>query len=75
MTSPASPRLNWRVSSYTTTGASCVAVADAGDKVAVRNSVHPDAGTIYLERAQFADLLTGVKAGGLDHLANLTGQR
>lgn len=61
--------LAWRLSSFTSTGTNCVAVADAGDGVALRNSKHPDEGTIVVARAAFATLVGGVKAGEYDDLA------
>jgi hypothetical protein len=69
MTTPTSPDLHWRTSSWTTSGNSCVEVAGAGDTVAVRNSVHPGAGTLHVTRRAFAALLDAVRAGALDDLA------
>jgi hypothetical protein len=60
--------LLWKKSTFSP-GSSCVEMADAGDVVAVRNSNHPDAGTLYLQRPALADLLAGVRAGEIDDLA------
>jgi hypothetical protein len=60
--------LVWRKSTFSGTGATCVELAATGDSVAVRNSNHPDAGTVHIGRGQLAALLTGVKAGELDDL-------
>jgi hypothetical protein len=63
------PNLWWRKSTHSAQQ-DCVEMADAGvDGVAVRNSNHPDAGTLYITRPQLADLLAGVKAGEFDDLA------
>lgn len=60
--------LRWRKSSFSP-GSNCVEMADSGgDTVAVRNSNHPDAGTLHIARADLADLLTGIKAGEFDDL-------
>ena len=61
--------LDWRISSFTSTGSNCVAVAETGGAIALRNSNHPDDGTIVISRPAFAALLRGVKAGELDDLA------
>jgi hypothetical protein len=58
--------LNWRLSSFTGTGNNCVAVAETGAEIAVRNSNPPDAGTIAVDRRPFGALLDGIKAGEMD---------
>jgi len=60
--------LVWRLSTYTASGSSCVAVADAVSGVAVRNSIHPDEGTIVVPHPTFGALLAATKAGELDDL-------
>jgi len=60
--------LTWRKSSYTDNGM-CVEMADTGDgTILVRNSNHPDAGTLVLTRAELGDWLQRCKAGEFDHL-------
>lgn len=54
----------WRTSSYTDNG-KCVQVADVG-AVLVRNSNHPDRGTLALDRTAFAAFVAGCAAGDLD---------
>jgi hypothetical protein len=61
--------LAWRKSTFSGGGNDCVEMADAGaEGVAVRNSNHPDAGTLYLDRHPLADLFAAVKLGQLDDL-------
>lgn len=55
--------LTWRISTFSGTGADCVAVADAGTDVAIRNSNHPDDGTIFVSPDALGALLASVKAG------------
>lgn len=55
----------WRKSSYTDNG-QCVEVADVGDRILVRNSNDPGAGTLKLTRRQLSDWLAGIKAGEFD---------
>lgn len=65
----------WRVSSFCgdtggMNGGSCVEVAALPDgRVAVRNSNHPDAGTVLFTRAEMHAWLKGVKTGEFDDLA------
>lgn len=61
--------LTWRKSSFSP-DSSCVELADAGRAVAVRNSNHPDAGTLRLPRTALAGWLDAVKAGDLDDLTS-----
>lgn len=56
----------WRISSFSASGGSCVQMADLGDQVLVRNSNHPDAGTLQLPAEAWGAFLADVKAGALD---------
>jgi hypothetical protein len=44
-------------------------IADLGEHVDVRNSNHPDAGTLTFTRTALAAFIHSCKAGQLDHLA------
>jgi hypothetical protein len=59
--------LQWRKSSYSDT--SCVEMAAEAKTVAIRNSNHPDAGTLHVPRPAMAGLLASVKAGEFNDLA------
>jgi hypothetical protein len=61
--------LRWRKSSYSSIG-ECVAVAECGEQVAVRNSNHPGAGTIFFSRAEMSAWIAGCKAGEFDDMAD-----
>jgi hypothetical protein len=68
---PAAPTVpGWRKSSYSTTNGSCVEVNHRGTTVALRNSVHPDRGTLVFERGAVAALVAASAAGELDHTAH-----
>lgn len=56
-----------RTSSYSDNG-TCVEVAQDGEQVAVRNSQHPEAGTLRFTRAELAAWVAGCKAGEFDDL-------
>lgn len=61
--------MKWRISSYSNNG-SCVEVAKLPDgSTAVRNSNHPDAGTVVFTPAEMAAFFAGVRAGEFDDLA------
>lgn len=60
---------HWRISSYSTTNGSCVAVADLGDTVAIRNSNHPDRAMLSFDPAAMADFVAATRSGELDDLA------
>lgn len=57
----------WRKSSFTVDN-NCVEIAETGGDILVRNSNHPDRGTLALPRQDFADWLAGCKAGEFDDL-------
>lgn len=58
---------DWRISSYSGTNGSCVQVADVDDGILVRNSNHPDAGTLHLSKEQFAQWVQACAAGEFDY--------
>jgi hypothetical protein len=49
--------LCWRKSSFSGQNGTCVELADADRSIGVRNSNHPDAGTLWVSRAAIAGLL------------------
>jgi hypothetical protein len=59
----------WRKSSYSGSNGSCVEVADLGEHVAVRNSNHPDAGTLTFPTSVMRAFIDTCKSGQLDDLA------
>lgn len=59
----------WRKSTYSSSGGSCVEVAEDDDRIAVRNSNHPEAGTVFFTRAEMTAWISGCKAGEFDDLA------
>jgi hypothetical protein len=59
----------WRISSFSSGTGTCVEVAAHDDLVFVRNSVHPDAGTLSVPPVAMGDWLAAVRAGQLDDLA------
>jgi hypothetical protein len=66
--SNAAPR--WRKSSYSASSGACVEVAQLdGGRVLVRNSNHPDAGTLTFTAAEMAAWIAGCQAGEFDDLA------
>jgi hypothetical protein len=60
--------LPWRKSTYSTSAETCVEVAATVGHVLVRNSNHPDRGTLTVDPAAMAGWVQQVKAGGLDDL-------
>ena len=61
--------LHWRKSSYSTGSGACVELArHPAGAVHVRNSNHPDAGTLTVVPTQLAAWLAGCRAGDLDDL-------
>lgn len=70
MSSPELTGAPWRKSSYSGNNGTCVEVAVLPDgRVAVRNSNHPDAGTLLLGRDEMRAWLDGIKAGEFDTFA------
>lgn len=65
----AQPSVEWRKSSYSGSGGSCVELADLGDEIAVRNSNRITAGTLTIDRAAIAGFVAACKAGKFDDLA------
>lgn len=66
-------RAAWRISSFSGAtnggGGNCVEVAElANGQIAVRNSNHRDAGTVYFTRTEIAAFLAGVKNAEFDDL-------
>ncbi len=67
-------QIQWRMSSFcggsgAGNGGGCVEVAALPDgRVAVRNSNHPDAGTVLFTRAEMHAWIMGVKTGEFDDL-------
>jgi hypothetical protein len=57
----------WRKSSFST-AVECVAVSEAGSRIALRNSNRPDGGTLMFSRGTLAAWIAGVKAGEFDDL-------
>jgi hypothetical protein len=70
----ATPNLSvtdWRISSVSGNNGTCVQLAALSDgRIAVRNSTHPDDGTILFTRAEMSVWLHGVKAGEFDDLTS-----
>jgi hypothetical protein len=58
----------WRKSSYSGQQGNCVEIAGDKELIAIRNSNHPDAGTILFDRAEMAAWIAGCKAGEFDDL-------
>lgn len=63
----------WRKSSFSgsggTGGGDCVEVAPLADgSIAVRNSKHPEAGTVLFTRSEITAWIQGCKAGEFDDL-------
>ncbi len=66
-------RTDWRKSSFSGDGeiggGNCVEVAPlAGGSIALRNSNHPEAGTVFFTRTEMHAWIRGCKAGEFDDL-------
>jgi hypothetical protein len=57
----------WRKSSHTNQG-NCVEFATTAHGIALRNSNHPDAGTLLLSLDEFVSWIGGCKTGEFDDL-------
>ncbi|MES4908944.1 MULTISPECIES: DUF397 domain-containing protein [unclassified Streptomyces] len=60
------PILNWRKSSFSTSGANCVELAAVPNGIHLRESDEPDA-VIHTTPATLRSFIRAVKAGRLDH--------
>lgn len=58
--------VRWRISSFSGQNGSCVAVAEMGDTVLVRNSNHPDRGTLAVSAGAMAAFVAACARGDLD---------
>lgn len=59
----------WRTSSFSTFGGSCVEVAPLPDgRIAMRNSNDPEASVVLFTRPEIAAWIKGAKAGEFDDL-------
>jgi hypothetical protein len=62
--------MRWRKSSYSVGNSDCVELAAADDSVFVRNSNHPDRGTLTLHGGAMAAFVAACRAGDLDDLSS-----
>jgi Domain of unknown function (DUF397) len=61
----------WRKSSYSGGNGQCVEVAALDENtIALRNSNHPDAGTVFFTAAQIGAFVKGAKDGEFDDLGS-----
>ncbi len=61
--------MHWRKSTYSSTNGACVEIGtDDGPTVAIRNSNHPDRGTLTLPAAAVSSFVASCAAGELDDL-------
>jgi hypothetical protein len=61
--------MRWRKSSYSKGDSACVELGEADGAVHVRNSNHPERGTLALPAAAVADFIAACRAGHNDDLA------
>jgi len=59
----------WRISSFSGQNGSCVQVGATDTSVLIRNSNHPDAGTLRLAPSAMAAFVDACAAGEMDDLA------
>lgn len=60
--------LTWRKSSFSSATGTCVEIAQHDEALLVRNSIHPEAGTLTVDRGPFAAWLVATRDGALDDL-------
>ncbi len=58
----------WRKSSFSGQAGNCVELADQEGTVVVRNSQHPDRGTLTLDPGAMSAFVAGCSAGECDDL-------
>jgi uncharacterized protein DUF397 len=69
VTTPDPSIIRWRTSSFSGNNGTCVEVAALPDgHIAIRNSNHPDEGTILFTHAEINAWISGIKAGELHDL-------
>jgi hypothetical protein len=61
--------MHWRKSTYSATKGDCVEVAEDGELAQVRNSNHPERGSVCLPAPAMADFVAACATGDLDDLA------
>jgi Domain of unknown function (DUF397) len=66
------PAAKWRKSSFSGSNGTCVELAEAAGRIAMRNSNDPDAGTLTFTRAELAAFIDGCRAGEFDDLTSRT---
>jgi hypothetical protein len=59
--------MQWRKSTFSATS-ECVVLADIDGLVAVRNSKHPESGTLLFSRVALASWVAGCQSGQFDDL-------
>jgi hypothetical protein len=60
--------MRWRKASYSQGNSACVELGQAGDRVLVRNSKHPERTVLDLPSEAVAAFVATCRAGGLDDL-------
>ncbi len=60
--------INWRKSTFSGQAGNCVEVAEHEGAAAIRNSLHPDRGTLTLDPAAVAAFVDACSAGECDDL-------
>jgi hypothetical protein len=61
--------MHWRKSTYSATKGDCVELADDGELVHVRNSIHPERGSVCMPAPAMVAFVAACAAGDLDDLA------
>ncbi len=59
----------WTKSSFSSSNNACVEVAADGDEILVRDSKHPDGGTLRFSRLEIDAFLRGAKNGEFDRFS------